>query len=157
MSLDWGPPNLEAFVAVLLAMLFGGAIGLERELAGKAAGLRTNMLVAGASALLVALGEATVAHFSAQVDIPSVLRIDTIRIIEAVVTGVSFIGAGTIVRRGSELEVEGLATAATLLVTAALGIASALGQKWLALAVTVAVLVTLRGVAWVESRLARRR
>lgn len=155
--MEWGGWNTQALLAVLLAMALGGAIGLERELANKPAGLRTNMLVAAAAALLVSLGEATVTFFTSELDTPSILRIDTIRIIEAVVTGVSFIGAGTIIRRGSELEVEGLTTAATLLVTAAIGIAAALRQRGLALAVTLAVIATLRGAAWLESKLNRSR
>lgn len=149
------PVNLETLVAVLLAMALGAAIGLERELADKSAGLRTNMLVAGAAAFLVTLGEAVVAHYRSELGSSGslssgLLRVDTIRIIEAVVTGVSVIGAGTILRRDSKLEVEGLTTAATLLFAASLGIAVAVGERGVAVVLTVVVLLTLRAVAWLK-------
>jgi putative Mg2+ transporter-C (MgtC) family protein len=102
------------------------------------------MLVSGAAAFIV--------HLSYILAEGSAGRTDPLRVIEAVVTGVSFIGAGTIIRRSEDLEVEGLTTAATLLFTAAIGIAVALGEAWLAGAVTVVVLATLRAVALLEKR-----
>jgi putative Mg2+ transporter-C (MgtC) family protein len=78
---------------------------------------------------------------------------DPLRVIEAVVTGVSFIGAGTIIRRTEDLEVEGLTTAATLLFTATLGMAVALGEPWLAAGLTVLVIATLRVLVFVEKRM----
>jgi putative Mg2+ transporter-C (MgtC) family protein len=145
--------DLERLVVVLLALLLGGLIGLEREWAGKPAGLRTNMLVAGASAFLVELGDLMVERFLTDTRYPSLVRIDSIRIVEAVVTGVSFIGAGTIIQRGAKLEVEGLTTAATLLFTASVGMAVALDAEWLAVSVTAAVLATLRVVGILEGLL----
>ncbi|MGH9320047.1 MAG: MgtC/SapB family protein [Vicinamibacteria bacterium] len=145
--------DVERLLVVLVAMFLGGLIGLERELAGKSAGLRTNMLVAGAAAFIVELSDLLVERFVDEVASPSLVRVDSIRVIEAVVTGVSFIGAGTIIRRSSELEVEGLTTAATLLFTAAVGMAVALDAGWLALSVTAAVLLTLRLLGIVEGKL----
>jgi putative Mg2+ transporter-C (MgtC) family protein len=72
------------------------------------------------------------------------LRSDPIRIIEAVITGVSFLGAGTIIRQRSDPQVEGLTTAASILLAAALGICVALSQLALGVGVTILVLVTLR-------------
>jgi putative Mg2+ transporter-C (MgtC) family protein len=80
-----------------------------------------------------------------------------VRIIEAVITGVSFLGAGTILRRGGLSQVEGLTTAASILFTAAVGVSVALSQFVIALGATGLVLVTLRGVGHVERRLERRR
>lgn len=145
--------DFNALLSILLALGLGGLLGLEREISGKAAGLRTNMLVAGASAFLVQLADLVVESFLSES--PSVVRVDSIRVIEAVVTGVSFIGAGAIIRRRvePEPEVEGLTTAATLLFSASVGMACALDAGWLAVYVTVAVLVTLRVVGIVERRL----
>jgi putative Mg2+ transporter-C (MgtC) family protein len=149
--------EIERLVSILVAMLLGGLVGLDREIAGKPAGLRTNMLVAGASAFIVKLSDLLVERFVADVGQTALIRVDSLRVIEAVVTGVSFIGAGTIIRRSEDLEVEGLTTAATLLFTAALGMAVALGAPWLALGAALAVVVTLRVVAKVEKRIPRKR
>jgi putative Mg2+ transporter-C (MgtC) family protein len=129
---------------VLLAMLLGGLLGFERELASKPAGLRTHMLVAGAAALLVSLGDVVVTGFAHGMP-GNVVRSDPIRIIEAVIAGVSFLGAGTIMRRGGH-DVEGLTTAASILLASGVGLAVALSQVVLAAGVTVLGLVTLRVV-----------
>ena len=131
-----------------LAVVLGGLIGLERELAGRPAGFRTQMLVAGSAALLVGLGEVLLARFSAGGE-GSLIRAEPIRIVEAVITGVSFLGAGTIFRRGGE-QVEGLTTAATLLLSGALGICVALRQLVLAIGVTLLALLLLRSLQRVE-------
>jgi putative Mg2+ transporter-C (MgtC) family protein len=92
--------QLQILGEVALAMLLGAVLGLEREIAHKPAGLRTHMMVAGAAALLVALGDIIVRHFDARMG-QTVVQSDPLRIIEAVITGVSFLGAGTIIRRCS--------------------------------------------------------
>jgi putative Mg2+ transporter-C (MgtC) family protein len=147
--------QLEVLAEVALAMLLGGLIGFERELAERPAGLRTHMMVAGAATLLVAMGDVflhRVTEGSARE-----LHSDPIRIVEAVVTGVSFLGAGAIFRRGGESPVEGLTTAAGILLTAAVGICVALRQLLLAIGAVVLVLATLRGLLWVERVLAARK
>jgi putative Mg2+ transporter-C (MgtC) family protein len=131
-----------------LAMLLGGLIGLEREAANKPAGFRTNMLVSGAAALLVGLGHALVKEFSRHETLS--LQADPIRIVEAIVTGVSFLGAGTIFQRGRNEQVEGLTTAAALLFSAALGVCVALERFVLAVSVTALALFVLRGARTVE-------
>jgi putative Mg2+ transporter-C (MgtC) family protein len=138
---------------VALAALLGALIGFEREVSQKPAGLRTHMLVAGAAALVVGLSSVAVIQFSS--DLSSEVITDPIRIMEAVITGVSFLGAGTIIHRRSENVVEGLTTAASILVAAGIGIAVALSQFALAIGVTVLVLITLRGLSYVERWLAR--
>lgn len=136
---------------VLAAMGLGAVLGVERELAGKAAGLRTHMLVAGAAALLVEMGGVVVEGIDREVEgVP--VATDPMRVIEAVITGVSFLGAGTIIRRGGEGDVEGLTTAASILVTAGVGVAVALGQWIVAVALSVIVLLTLRAVHLVVAR-----
>jgi len=144
--------ELSALLSVGLAMLLGGAIGLEREASDKPAGLRTHMLVAGAAALVVALSDVMVQRFNTGLS-AQLVRSDPVRVMEAVITGVSFLGAGTIIRRGAERQVEGLTTAASLLFTAAVGVCVALSQILLAIGVTVIVLITLRVVGEVAGRL----
>src|SRR5687768_4476514 len=89
--------QLEVIGEVALAMLLGGVIGFERELADKPAGFRTQMLVAGAAALLVGLGDAMMLRFMSDTKLQ--VTGDPIRIVEAIITGISFLGAGTIFRR----------------------------------------------------------
>ena len=144
--------QLQILAYVGLAMLLGALIGLEREVEDKPAGLRTHMLVAGAAALLVALGHVVVRRFNTRLS-SEVLLSDPVRIIEAVITGVSFLGAGTIIRRSALRQVEGLTTAASLLFAAAVGVCVALSQLVLAAGVTVLVLITLRGVGFAQHRL----
>jgi putative Mg2+ transporter-C (MgtC) family protein len=140
--------QLQILAYVTLAMLLGAAIGFERELEDKPAGLRTHMLVAGAATLLVALSGIVLKRFN--VDLGSgLVRSDPIRIIETVITGVSFLGAGTIIR-SSTRHVEGLTTAASILFAAAVGMCVALSQLVLAVGATVLVLVTLRGVGFAQ-------
>jgi putative Mg2+ transporter-C (MgtC) family protein len=149
------PIQVRILGVVALAMILGGAIGLEREAKDKPAGLRTHMLVAGAAALLVALSDVAVQRFSVDLG-SSLVRSDPIRIIEAVITGISFLGAGTILRHRGSDHVEGLTTAASLLFVAALGVSVALSQVLLAIGVTALVLVTLRGVGLVRRWLTKR-
>jgi putative Mg2+ transporter-C (MgtC) family protein len=142
-------PQYLLLAEVVLAMLFGALIGLEREFNKKPAGLRTHMLVAGAAALLVGLSQAAVENSTGLFD-PGIIRTDPIRIMEAVVTGISFLGAGTIIRYQSSPGVEGLTTAASVLVAGGIGISVALSQFALASGVTFIVLITLYGVGFVE-------
>ncbi|MEQ9619583.1 MAG: MgtC/SapB family protein [Deltaproteobacteria bacterium] len=147
--LDFSPIQLRILIYVVVSMLLGAVVGLDRELADKPAGLRTHMLVAGSATLLVSLGQIIVREYDINSEI---LRSDPIRIIEAIITGVSFLGAGTIIRRGVG-KVQGLTTAATLLFVASVGICVALSKLLLAVGVTVIALLTLRGVVFVERRL----
>ncbi len=140
---------------VALAMLLGGVIGFERELADKPAGFRTQMLIAGAAALLVGLGDALMLRFL--VEGRTTVTADPIRIVEAIVTGISFLGAGTIFRRSAEEQVQGLTTAASILLCAAIGISVALRQFVLAVGVTLLALIVLRGLTGIENRLTRKK
>lgn len=141
--------ELDVLLRVSLAALLGGLVGLERERAGKAAGLRTHMLVAAGAALFVGLAELLVLEFST---FGEHLRFDPIRVIEAVVAGVSFLGAGTIFFARREHVVHGLTTAASLWATAGLGLAAGLGRYVLAGGATLLFFVILHVLLWAERR-----
>lgn len=136
-------PQLILLASVAFAMLLGGAIGFEREARHRPAGIRTHMLIAGAAALLLGIGDLLAEHFSEET-YSQLLRVDPIRIIEAVVTAVAFIGAGTIIQHARRDAVLGLTTAASMLLTASIGIAVGLRQYVLAIGVTILALVVLR-------------
>ena len=145
--------EFEILAYVAVAMMLGAIIGLEREFKDKPAGLRTHMLVAGAAALLVSLGNVVTSQYQLELGGQAV-QADPIRIMEAVITGVSFLGAGTIIRSRAGGQVEGLTTAATLLVAAAVGGCVALSQILLSVGITALVLITLRGLGFAEKRVA---
>src|SRR5436189_4222758 len=109
--------RLELFLQLSLATLFGGAIGLERELGGKPAGLRTNILICIGSVLYTHLSIAMLSAIAGGGGTGT----DPTRVAGQIVTGVGFIGAGTILHaRGA---VVGLTSAATIWVVAAIGVA----------------------------------
>lgn len=136
-----------------LALLCGGAIGLERELAGKGAGLRTMMLVCFAATLFVRVSQFTVVETAPLLaGIEGALRTDPVRIVQAIVVGVSFVGAGAIFRGPEDHVAHGLTTAATLLAVAPIGIAIAEEHYALALGATVLVVFVLRVLEWAERR-----
>lgn len=150
--IDTYQTQLEILGILAVALLLGGAIGLERELARKPAGLRTHMLVTGAAALFVALGTVIIEDYTRAVS-DSLLRADPVRIMQAVVTGVSFLGAGTIMRDRSQGHIEGLTTAASLLIASAVGSTVGARQFVLAGGATVLILITLGGLGFIEKRL----
>ena len=126
---------------LVLAAVLGGAVGLERELAGKPAGLRTN--------LLIAMGAALFTHVS--LAIPAVTGSgDPARIAAQVVAGVGFLGAGTIIH--ARHAVHGLTSAATVWVVAGLGVAVGAGVEHDAVLATLIVLVALTALRAVERR-----
>ena len=132
-----------------LAAFFGGLIGLEREYSDKPAGLRTHMLVAGASALFVTLGAPLLDHLDVGAR-SSLLQADPIRILQAIVIGIGFLGAGTIMRGEGVSGVEGLTTAASVFLCAAVGMGVALEQYILAAGVTILTVIILTFLRQVE-------
>ncbi len=136
------PGQITRIVArLLLAAVLGGALGYQRERSGKAAGLRTHMLVAIGAALFVlvpAQAGMTVGDMS--------------RVIQGIVTGVGFLGAGAIIKHASEQSVQGLTTAAGVWMTAAIGIACGLGREATALLSTVLALIVLTAVPHLVGR-----
>jgi putative Mg2+ transporter-C (MgtC) family protein len=150
--LQFDSSQIDSLLLVAFAMVLGALIGLDREVKAKPAGLRTHMLVAGAAALLVSLGNVVIRHYESDAS-SALVRSDPIRIVEAVIAGVAFLGAGTIIRSRTDRRVEGLTTAASLLLAAAVGIAVALSQFLLAIGVTILTLITLTAVQIVERRM----
>ncbi len=142
-SLGWDDTLLRLAIAALL----GGAIGLERELDEKAAGLRTHMLVAGGSALFTLV---SAYGFSAFVG-HGKISYDPSRIAAQIVTGIGFLGAGVIFRQG--FTIRGLTTAASLWLVAAIGMAAGAGYWAGAVLATVVGLVSLRPLELVKERL----
>jgi putative Mg2+ transporter-C (MgtC) family protein len=147
--------QIQVLISVIVAMFLGGLIGIEREYAEKPAGFRTHMLVAGSAALLVGLADALMHRFTSEV-YGEVLRTDPLRIVEAVITGVSFLGAGTIFRRGEDNLVKGLTTAASLLLVSGIGIAIALNQFILAVGVTLISFMVLRLLHFIEKKMEKK-
>src|SRR5438445_4421435 len=134
--------RLELMGQLALGTILGGAIGLERELGGKPAGLRTNILICLGSVLYTKLSVAMAAG-----------NADPTCIAAQIVTGVGFIGAGTILHaRGA---VVGLTSAATIWVVAAIGVALGASSYWEAAGTTLLVLVVLQGLGRVERLVAR--
>jgi putative Mg2+ transporter-C (MgtC) family protein len=150
---DWAL-ELQIVIQVLGAMILGGLIGLEREFADKPAGLRTHMLVAGTAALLVSLAGPLIGQFDPKDGVS--YDADPIRIVQAIILGIGFLGAGTIIH-GRANRTEGLTTGATLLLVAALGICVAAEQFILAVGVTVLTLAVLILLGHAERWLARKR
>jgi len=123
-------------VRLLLAAALGGVLGYERERSGQVAGIRTHMLVAMGSALFV-----LVPHQAG-------MAIDSLsRVIQGVVTGVGFLGAGAIIKHRAPETVHGLTTAAGVWMTAAIGVASGFGREMTAIISTVLAFVVLTSVA----------
>jgi len=134
--------HLELLLQLSLAVLLGGAIGFEREISGKPAGLRTNILICVGAVLFTTLSMKM-----------SLGRGDPARVAAQILPGVGFIGAGTILHmRGS---VTGLTSAATIWVVAAIGMALGAAAYMEALGTALLVLGVLQGLGWVESRIAR--
>lgn len=143
--------DVGVLVRVLAAMGVGLLLGVEREASGKPAGLRTHMLVSGSACLIVLLGDIVISTFGAA-EPSGAVRADPLRLFEAIVVGVSFLGTGTIWKSEHGARIEGLTTAASLLFAAALGIAVALGLFALAVSLAVLVLVLGRALRWAETR-----
>ena len=136
--------DLHILLYALIALVLGGAIGYERETAGKGAGLRTNMLVCFAAYLFTRIGTMMTGDASSVLE-TEIIRADPVRIIQAMVIGISFIGAGVIMRQAETDRIQGLTTAATLLVVAPIGVFVALEHIVLAIGITVLTLLVLRG------------
>jgi putative Mg2+ transporter-C (MgtC) family protein len=132
--------ELEFILRIFIASLLGGAIGLEREYRDKAAGFRTHFLVALGSALFMIISAYGFEGILSN-DFNSPIRLDVSRVAAQVVTGIGFIGAGTIIFQKNAIR--GLTTAAGVWVTAAIGMACGGGMYVLAAASTALVLIGL--------------
>jgi putative Mg2+ transporter-C (MgtC) family protein len=139
-----GLPDLRQMVSLvsrlLTAMILGALVGAQRESIGKPAGLRTHMLVAMGSALFV------LAPLETGMELDGISRV-----IQGIVTGIGFIGAGAILKLQEKREIEGLTTAAGIWMTAAIGIAAGLGRWGLALVSTILTWITLSVIGKIET------
>lgn len=137
---------------LLVAAVLGGAIGMERELRERQAGLRTHLVVCVGSALFTLVSAYGFREFL--VNGGSVVRADPTRIAAQIVSGIGFLGAGAIIRQG--LSVRGLTTAATLWLVAAIGMAAGAGYYSAALIATAGALITLGPLRIVSYRVVHR-
>jgi putative Mg2+ transporter-C (MgtC) family protein len=124
-----------------IAACLGGVLGYERERMGKSAGLRTHMLVALGAALFVLVPQQA-----------GVSETDLTRVLQGLVAGVGFLGAGTIIKGNGEDQVKGLTTAAGIWLTAAIGVAAGLGREATAILSTLLALGILTIVPHVLAR-----
>lgn len=129
-------PDLEQATRIVvrlgMAGLLGGVLGWEREYRGKAAGVRTHMLVSMGAALFVLVAEQE-----------GIAPADNSRVLQGIIAGVGFLGAGTILKSDGAHQIRGLTTAAGIWLTAAIGVAAGLGREATALLSTVLALLVL--------------
>jgi putative Mg2+ transporter-C (MgtC) family protein len=145
MDKDW----LTVLLRLLVAVLAGGLVGLERSYHGRPAGFRTHTLVCVASSLLMLVtmyqdkwfGEAAI----------EVVRIDPTRMAQGIMTGIGFLGAGVVMKSG--LNVRGLTTAASIWITAAIGILAGIGFYSAVFIASILTLVTLTLFRKIESKM----
>jgi putative Mg2+ transporter-C (MgtC) family protein len=139
-----GLPDVRQMVSLVIrlltAMLLGALVGAQRESSGKPAGLRTHVLVAMGGALFV------LAPLETGMELDGMSRV-----IQGIVTGIGFIGAGAILKLHEKREIEGLTTAAGIWMTAAIGIAAGLGRWGLALVSAVLTWFTLSAIGKMET------
>ena len=136
---------------LVLAAIFGTIIGLDREYREKEAGFRTHFLVSLGSALMMIVSQ----YGFSEILTHDGVSLDPSRIAAQVVSGIGFIGAGTIIF--NHQIVRGLTTAASLWATAGIGLTAGAGMSWLALAATILTLVALEGLSLVFRSLGSRR
>jgi putative Mg2+ transporter-C (MgtC) family protein len=119
-------------IRTITAVILGGIVGIQREKVGKPAGLRTHMLVSLGTAVVV------LACSGVGMDMDGLSRV-----IQGIVTGIGFVGAGTILKLTDQREIEGLTTATGLWMTAAIGVAVGLGALGIAVIATVLTVIVL--------------
>ncbi len=139
-----GDQLVRVAVRLSIAALLGAVVGFDRERMGKPAGLRTHMLVAVGSALFV------VAPINEAMAIE-----DLSRVIQGVAAGVGFLGAGAILKLSGDREILGLTTAASIWMTAAIGVTAGLGQAGLAMLATIVTWIILAVLSVVERYMGR--
>lgn len=130
---------------LLIAAILGGVLGFEREQKGKAAGLRTHMLVALGAALFVLTPQQA-----------GVSDADLTRVLQGLVAGIGFLGAGTVLKGSGEEEIKGLTTAAGIWLTAAIGVAAGMGREATAVSSTLLALAILYTVPKIAGRFENR-
>jgi putative Mg2+ transporter-C (MgtC) family protein len=140
---------LDIAVRLVASLVVGGLIGLERSYHGRPAGFRTHSLVCLSTSLLMLVTVYETRWFSSVV--PGRISLDPTRIAQGIMTGIGFLGAGTIIKDG--LSVRGLTTAASIWITAAIGILIGIGFYFPALIATILTLGTLSVFRWIENQI----
>lgn len=133
---------IRLIVRLLAAMILGGIVGIQRERVGKAAGMRTHILVTMGTAMFVI----ACMSFEMQSDALS-------RVIQGIATGIGFIGTGAILKQTEKFEIHGLTTAAGLFMTSAVGVAVGLGRIGLATIGAVLAWVVLSAMTYIENHI----
>jgi len=141
LGLDSTRQAAQILLRMVAAVLFGFLVGIQREKAGKPAGVRTHMLVSLGTSLVVLACAGMGMQFDAQS-----------RVIQGIVTGIGFIGAGSILKLSQERDIQGLTTAAGLWLTAAIGVACGVGTLGIALIAAVLTVVVLALAGVIESQ-----
>ncbi|MGI6704828.1 MAG: MgtC/SapB family protein [Clostridia bacterium] len=135
-------------VRILLACFLGGLIGIERESLHRPAGFRTHMLVCMGSALIMVTGEYVFRNFH------HLTNMDPTRLGAQVVSGIGFLGAGTIIKEGGS--VRGLTTAASLWAVSCVGLAVGAGFYWVAMAASAVIYIILVVLKYIEQFMSKR-
>ncbi|WP_342771443.1 MgtC/SapB family protein [Paenibacillus sambharensis] len=142
----WFISEMQVAVRLFVAVLLGGLIGFEREQNNHAAGLRTHIMVCMGSCLLMLLSAYGFAAFAEETNV----RMDPARLAAAVITGIGFLGAGTILHTGKSIT--GLTTAASIWVVSAIGLSVGAGFYFASISATIIVLFTLWALNKAERR-----
>ena len=129
-------------VRLVVAVVFGGILGIQRAHVGKAAGMRTHMLVTLGAAIVVLMPQ-----------LAGMSSADTSRIIQGTLTGIGFIGGGVILKMSEQHQIVGITTAASIWLTATIGIATGAGRLGLALIGTLLAYVVLTAFGWLEHKM----
>ena len=139
--------DIEMVYRLLAALVAGAVIGYERSYHGRPAGLRTHALVCMASSLLMLVTVYEAHWVQAH---PDSVRLDPTRMAQGIMTGIGFLGAGVIMKEG--LSVRGLTTAASIWITAAIGVLSGIGFYFPLVLSVVLTLIVLSAFRWIEAR-----
>lgn len=142
--------NTEIILRLIAAMILGGVLGLEREFAGKMAGLRTYSLISLGAALYVIVSSIVSQNFL------GLTQFDPLRVASQIVVGIGFVGAGLVIFREAEHRPAGITTAAGLWVAAGIGMAAGFGLYTVALFGTITALFILFGLAFIDKKIRER-
>lgn len=147
-TMNFTADDLELVLRLLAALLAGAVVGYERSFHGRPAGFRTHALVCTASSLLMLVTVNEVHWVRAVAD---TIRLDPTRMAQGIMTGIGFLGAGVIVKEG--LSIRGLTTAASIWITAAIGILAGIGFYFPLIVSVILTLGVLSLFRWVEARM----
>ncbi len=139
--------DLHLLLRLFVAMVLTGALGWERNRAGKSAGIRTHMIIGLGACFFMILPELIIEDFR---QYGEAVKFDPERVIQAVVAGISFVGAGTIFVSKDKDHVRGLTTAASIWTCTAIGMCVGLGRYALAIAATALLLIVLHAIGKLE-------